>query len=32
VQRFIEANRPALLDYWEKRIDTDELRQRLKKI
>jgi hypothetical protein len=27
---FIELNREALLDYWEKRIDTDELRQRLK--
>jgi hypothetical protein len=29
VQGFIEINREALLDYWEKRIDTDELRQRL---
>jgi hypothetical protein len=32
VQRFIEANRPVLLDYWEKRIDTDQLRERLKKV
>ncbi len=32
VLRFIEANRSVLLDYWEKRIDTDELRQRLKRI
>jgi hypothetical protein len=29
VRRFIDLNREALLDYWEKRIDTDELRQRL---
>jgi Domain of unknown function (DUF4160) len=29
VQGFVELNREALLDYWEKRIDTDELRQRL---
>jgi len=29
VQRFIEANRLALLDYWEFRIDTDQLRKRL---
>jgi hypothetical protein len=32
LQRFIEENRPALLDYWDYHIDTDELRQRLKKI
>jgi hypothetical protein len=32
VQRFIHVNRDVLLDYWEKRIDTDELRQRLKTI
>jgi hypothetical protein len=32
LRQFIEANRPALLDYWEYRIDTDELRQRLQKI
>jgi hypothetical protein len=32
VQRFIELNRAALLDYWEYRIDTEELRQRLKSI
>jgi hypothetical protein len=32
LQQFIDANRPALLDYWEYRIDTDELRQRLRKI
>ena len=29
---FIELNRGVLLDYWEERIDTDELRQRLKSI
>ena len=29
VRRFIEINRDALLDYWEYRIDTDELRRRL---
>jgi hypothetical protein len=29
VRGFIALNREALLDYWEKRIDTDELRQRL---
>ena len=28
-RRFIDANRDALLDYWEYRIDTDELRRRL---
>jgi hypothetical protein len=31
VQRFIDANRDVLLDYWEYRIDTDELRRRLKR-
>jgi hypothetical protein len=31
-QRFIELNRQTLLDYWEERISTDELRQRLKRI
>jgi hypothetical protein len=30
--RFIDANRDVLLDYWEYRIDTDELRRRLKPI
>jgi hypothetical protein len=29
VRGFIALNHEALLDYWEKRIDTDELRQRL---
>ena len=28
VRAFIALNRAALLDYWEKRIDTDELRLR----
>jgi hypothetical protein len=28
-RRFIDANRDVLLDYWEYRIDTDELRRRL---
>jgi hypothetical protein len=32
VRRFIDANRDALLDYWDYRIDTDQLRQRLKPI
>ncbi len=32
VRRFIAANRDALFDYWDYRIDTDELRQRLKAI
>jgi hypothetical protein len=32
VQRFIKVNREVLLDYWNKRIDTDELRNRLQKI
>jgi hypothetical protein len=31
-RRFIDANRDVLLDYWEYRIDTDELRRRLKPI
>jgi hypothetical protein len=31
-RRFIDANREALLDYWEYRIDTETLRQRLKRI
>lgn len=29
VYRFIDLNREALLDYWNYRIDTDELRNRL---
>jgi hypothetical protein len=32
VKRFIDANRPVSLNYWEKRIDTDQLRERLRKI
>ena len=32
VRRFIDANREVLLDYWEYRIDTEELRRRLKSI
>jgi hypothetical protein len=32
VQRFIDINRDVLMDDWEKRIDTDELRQRLRAI
>lgn len=32
VRRFIEANRDALLDYWEYRIDTNELAKRLRRI
>jgi hypothetical protein len=31
-QRFIELNRAALIDYWEYRIDTEELRERLRAI
>ena len=31
-RRFIDANRDVLLDYWEYRIDTEELRRRLKPI
>jgi NAD(P)H-dependent FMN reductase len=32
VRRFIELNRAALLDYWEQRIDTHQLSDRLKPI
>src|SRR5262245_5394696 len=32
VQEFIDANRDVLLDYWEYRIDTEELRRRLKSL
>jgi hypothetical protein len=32
VRRFIELNRNTLLDYWHKRIDTDDLKARLQKI
>jgi hypothetical protein len=32
VHRFINLNRATLLDYWDERIDTDELRNRLKSI
>ena len=32
VRRFLEANRDVLLDYWEYRIDTEELRRRLKSV
>jgi hypothetical protein len=32
VRRFVDANRAVLLDYWEYRIDTDELRRRLRPI
>ena len=31
-RQFIELNRGVLLDYWDYRIDTDELRQRLRSI
>jgi hypothetical protein len=31
-RRFIDLNRDVLLDYWDYKIDTDELRQRLKPI
>src|SRR5262249_24348984 len=31
-RRFIDINRDVLLDYWDYRIDTDELRRRLKPI
>jgi len=31
-RRFININRDVLLDYWDYRIDTDELRRRLKPI
>ena len=32
VQRFIDANRDVLLDYWEYRIDTDALQRQLKSV
>jgi hypothetical protein len=32
VRHFININRAVLMDYWEKRIDTDELRQRLRQV
>ena len=32
MRQFIALNKDALIDYWEERIDTDELRQRLKSI
>ena len=32
VQRFIELNRPVLLDYWHCRLDTRQLQERLKSI
>jgi len=32
VRRFIDLNREVLLDYWEYRIDTEQLRQRLRSI
>ena len=32
VRQFIEANREVLLDYWEDRIDTEALRQRLRRV
>ena len=31
VLRFIKANRDTLLDYWDYRIDNDQLRQRLQR-
>jgi hypothetical protein len=31
-QRFIELNRAVLIDYWEYRIDTEQLRARLRSI
>lgn len=31
-RRFIELNRDVLLDYWEYKVDTDELRRRLKPV
>jgi hypothetical protein len=31
-RRFIDANRDVLIDYWEYRIDSDELRRRLRSI
>jgi len=32
VRRFLDANRDVLLDYWDYRIDTEELRRRLKSV
>jgi hypothetical protein len=32
VRKFIELNSPALLDYWNALIDTEELRKRLKPV
>jgi hypothetical protein len=32
VRRFVELNREVLLDFWHYRIDTDELRTRLRAI
>jgi hypothetical protein len=32
VERFIELNRPALLDYWNAKISTGELHERLKAV
>jgi Domain of unknown function (DUF4160) len=32
VQKFIDLNRDALLEYWEQRISTDDLQRRLKPI
>jgi hypothetical protein len=32
VRRFIDLNKDALLEYWEERIDTDQLRERLRAI
>jgi hypothetical protein len=32
VRRFLSANREVLLDYWEYRIDTEQLRKRLKAV
>jgi antitoxin component of RelBE/YafQ-DinJ toxin-antitoxin module len=32
VTRFLDLNRDVLIDYWEQRIDDDELRERLRSI
>jgi hypothetical protein len=32
VRQFIAINRDTLVDYWEYRIDTEQLRQRLRSI
>jgi hypothetical protein len=32
VRQFLDVNREALLEYWEYRIDTEELRRRLKSV